>query len=53
MVLIGFSLQKSLKKVLFFEEIFLFADRNIKIVLKKLFLFLNNANFQLNTRELI
>lgn len=45
MVLVGFSLQNSLKKVWFFEKTFLLANINMEIVLRMLFFYFSIANF--------
>ncbi len=47
-----FSLQDSLGRVLFFDETFLLTDTNMEVVLELLFLALNNADFQFNTKKL-
>lgn len=38
MVIVGFSLHDKLDRVWFFEEIFLLANSNIEVVLKRVFL---------------
>ena len=51
MVSAEFSLQDSLRRVRFFEETFLLADTNMKVVLGMPFLSLNNVDFQFGARE--
>lgn len=50
-VLAGFLLQDSFRKVRFFEKTFLLADTSIKVVLKILFLSFSNADFQFSIRK--
>lgn len=47
MVLASFLLQNSLGRVWFFEETFLLADTSMKVVLRMLFLSLNNVNVKI------
>lgn len=49
----GFSLQDRLGKTQFFEEPFLLANINIKVVLGILFFLLNNANIQFDVIRFI
>lgn len=40
-----FSIQNSLEKIWFFEEIFLLVNTSIEVILEMLFLTFSNANF--------
>ncbi len=51
MVSACFSLQDSLGRVRFFEETFLLADTSMEVVLRMLFLALNNADFQFSAKK--
>lgn len=44
MVLASFQVENQLRKAWFFQEIFLFADINVEVVLKMPFLTFNNAD---------
>ena len=46
MVSARFSIQDNLKSIEFFEEIFLFADTRIEVILKIPFLFFSNTNVE-------
>lgn len=46
MVLASFSLQDSLRRIRFFEEIFLLTDTNMEVVLEMSFLSLSNVNIE-------
>ena len=52
MVLVGFSVQDKLKKIWFFEEIFLLADTSMEVVLGMSFLIFSNVNMQFRKKEL-
>lgn len=49
----SFLLQDNLGRVQFFKETFLFADINIEVVLKMLFLFLSDVSIKFDIEELI
>lgn len=53
MALASFSLQDSKKMVRFFKETFLLANTSMEMVIKILFLFVSNADFQFNEEELM
>lgn len=52
MIITGFSLQHKLSKVWFFEEIFLLADTNMKVVLELSFFSLLDANIRFVERDI-
>lgn len=52
MVMTGFLLHNSLRKVQFFEETFMLVDINTKVVLEMLFFILSNVDFQFNIGKL-
>lgn len=53
MITTGFLVLNSLRKVLFFEEIFLLAETSMVIVLEILFLKHSNANIPFAARQLM
>ena len=53
MVIASFLLQDKLEKIRFFQETFLVADTQIKVVFEILFLTFGNANIRFAERELV
>lgn len=51
-VLARFLIQDNLKKIYFFKETFLLANRNIKVILEILFLAFSNTDFQFDVKKL-
>lgn len=51
MVIVGFSVQNRLEKVLFFEEVFLLANTSIKVVLRIPFLIFLDADIWFVEKE--
>lgn len=52
MLLAGFSVQNKLKKIKFFEEIFLLVDTSMEVILGMSFLTLSNINIKFVEKKL-
>ena len=52
MVIAGFQVEDKLDRAQFFQELFLLAETNMKVVLRIFFLTFSNANIQFAKKEL-